>query len=511
MLAVMAENGLKRGENGLQVYVMCEIPSNVILAKEFAERFDGFSIGSNDLTQLTLGVDRDSAELAGLFDEQDEAVKWMIHSVIEAAHQAGAKVGLCGQAPSDHPEFAEFLVECGIDSMSVSPDSFLAVKERVAASEAAAPKDAAPTEAGVSRMIPKKVGTGFRIRDRCGRMIDVQLSTDERTGKTGPAAAGPSSRRVAASARKPRRRRGRPGRCRASIRKCPFCPGHESELPGILAETPAPGAPGWTRARGAEQVPGRAGAGRNAARRRARRPCRLRLPRSHHREPAPRCRARHLVGGRAAGGDAPPIATARGCCSPSRASRPWCCSATTAPAPALRSCIRMRRRSRSTWCRRGWPRSMNGASAITPSTASAPPAKNCRSRPATAAAWSRKPSGSSRWCRSPPSTLTRSGSCRSTIRRRSSISTEEALAEFGDLLARCLRRLKKVLNDPPYNFVVNSAPKHEFGAAHFHWRLRLVPQVAVWGGFELGGGLPINPSSPEDDAAALRAAPIETA
>ncbi len=140
VLAVMAENGLKRGQNGLHVYVMCEIPSNVILAKEFAQRFDGFSIGSNDLTQLTLGVDRDSSELAGLFDEQDEAVKWMIHSVIDAAHVAGAKVGLCGQAPSDHPEFAEFLVDCGIDSMSVSPDSFLEVKQRVAAREAAAPK-----------------------------------------------------------------------------------------------------------------------------------------------------------------------------------------------------------------------------------------------------------------------------------------------------------------------------------------------------------------------------------
>jgi pyruvate,water dikinase len=141
VLEVMAENGLKRGENGLQVYVMCEIPSNVILAKEFAQRFDGFSIGSNDLTQLTLGVDRDSSELAGLFDEQDAAVKWMIHSVIEAAHRAGAKVGLCGQAPSDHPEFAEFLVDCGIDSMSVSPDSFLAVKQRVAAREAAVPRE----------------------------------------------------------------------------------------------------------------------------------------------------------------------------------------------------------------------------------------------------------------------------------------------------------------------------------------------------------------------------------
>lgn len=136
VLEVMAENGLVRGENALQVYVMCEIPSNVVLAKAFAARFDGFSIGSNDLTQLTLGVDRDSAELAGLFDEQDEAVKWMIRNVITEAHKAGAKVGLCGQAPSDHPEFAEFLVECGIDSLSVSPDSFVEVKRRVAAAEA---------------------------------------------------------------------------------------------------------------------------------------------------------------------------------------------------------------------------------------------------------------------------------------------------------------------------------------------------------------------------------------
>lgn len=135
VLEVMAANGLRRGEKGLQVYVMCEIPSNVILAKDFAARFDGFSIGSNDLTQLTLGVDRDSAALAGLFDEQDAAVKWMIRNVIAEAHAAGAKVGLCGQAPSDHPAFAEFLVECGIDSMSVSPDSFLTVKRHVAAAE----------------------------------------------------------------------------------------------------------------------------------------------------------------------------------------------------------------------------------------------------------------------------------------------------------------------------------------------------------------------------------------
>jgi pyruvate,water dikinase len=133
VLEVMAANGLKRGDDGLQVYVMCEIPSNVILARAFAERFDGFSIGSNDLTLLTLGVDRDSTDLANLFDERDEAVKWMIQTVIAEARKAGAKVGLCGQAPSDHPAFAEFLVACGIDSVSVTPDSFIAVKRHVAA------------------------------------------------------------------------------------------------------------------------------------------------------------------------------------------------------------------------------------------------------------------------------------------------------------------------------------------------------------------------------------------
>lgn len=135
VLEAMAENGLRRGDKGLKVYVMCEIPANVILTEAFAQRFDGFSIGSNDLTQLTLGVDRDSARLAELFDEQDEAVKWMIRSVIERAHKLDVKVGLCGQAPSDHPDFAEFLVECGIDSVSVSPDCFVVVKTHVAAAE----------------------------------------------------------------------------------------------------------------------------------------------------------------------------------------------------------------------------------------------------------------------------------------------------------------------------------------------------------------------------------------
>ncbi len=135
VLEAMAQNGLRRGEHGLEIYVMCEIPSNAILARQFAGRFDGFSIGSNDLTQLTLGVDRDSEELAGLFDEQDEAVKWMIRRVIEVAHEGRSKVGLCGQAPSDHPEFGAFLVDCGIDSISVSPDSFVTVKRKVAAAE----------------------------------------------------------------------------------------------------------------------------------------------------------------------------------------------------------------------------------------------------------------------------------------------------------------------------------------------------------------------------------------
>ena len=135
VLEVMAENGLRRGENGLQVYVMCEIPSNVILADRFAERFDGFSIGSNDLTQLTLGVDRDSGSLAALFDERDPAVRWMIETVIDRAHAAGSKVGFCGQAPSNDPAFAKLLADAGIDSISVTPDSFIRVKQQVAAAE----------------------------------------------------------------------------------------------------------------------------------------------------------------------------------------------------------------------------------------------------------------------------------------------------------------------------------------------------------------------------------------
>jgi len=132
---VMAEQGLVRGERGLRVYVMAEIPSNVALATEFADRFDGFSIGSNDLTQLVLGVDRDSDLLSHVFDERNEAVKRTIRDLIERAHEKGRKVGICGQGPSDHPDFAAFLVEAGIDSISVNPDSVLSVARSVAHAE----------------------------------------------------------------------------------------------------------------------------------------------------------------------------------------------------------------------------------------------------------------------------------------------------------------------------------------------------------------------------------------
>ena len=123
VLAEMEKNGLKKGENGLEVYVMCEIPSNVILADEFLDIFDGFSIGSNDLTQLTLGLDRDSELVAHIYDERNEAVKSLVRKVVDVANRRGKHMGFCGQAPSDFPEFAEFLVECGIESMSLNPDT----------------------------------------------------------------------------------------------------------------------------------------------------------------------------------------------------------------------------------------------------------------------------------------------------------------------------------------------------------------------------------------------------
>jgi len=135
VLAAMATQGLVRGQNGLQVYVMCELPSNVISAEAFAERFDGFSIGSNDLTQLTLGLDRDSALVADLFDERHPSVKAMISLAIRTARRCHRPIGLCGQAPSDHPDFARFLVEEGIDSISLNPDALLRTRLAVAALE----------------------------------------------------------------------------------------------------------------------------------------------------------------------------------------------------------------------------------------------------------------------------------------------------------------------------------------------------------------------------------------
>jgi pyruvate,water dikinase len=122
---LMAENGLKRGDNGLEIYVMAEIPSNVLLAEEFAKIFDGFSIGSNDLTQLTLGIDRDNATISHLFNEKNDAAKQLISMLIAKAKKLNKKVGLCGQAPSDFPEYAQFLVEQGIDSISFNPDALL--------------------------------------------------------------------------------------------------------------------------------------------------------------------------------------------------------------------------------------------------------------------------------------------------------------------------------------------------------------------------------------------------
>jgi pyruvate,water dikinase len=140
----MAGHGLVRGQDGLEVYVMCEIPSNVVCAAEFAEIFDGFSIGSNDLTQLALGVDRDSEIVAHVFDERDPAVKRLIAAVISAAHQAGRKIGICGQAPSDYPEFAAFLVREGIDSISLNADVLLKTTTQILELEKSLPTGPPP-------------------------------------------------------------------------------------------------------------------------------------------------------------------------------------------------------------------------------------------------------------------------------------------------------------------------------------------------------------------------------
>jgi pyruvate,water dikinase len=148
VLAVMAQNGLRQGEDGLEVYAMCEVPSNAILAEEFLRVFDGFSIGSNDLTQLTLGLDRDSGTVAHLFDERSDAVRWMIARAIAAARRVGKPIGICGQAPSDYPEFAAWLVSEGIDSISLNPDVAIATTLRVFAAETAS---AVPALSGSAR------------------------------------------------------------------------------------------------------------------------------------------------------------------------------------------------------------------------------------------------------------------------------------------------------------------------------------------------------------------------
>ena len=137
VLAAMAGEGLVRGEGGLEIYVMCEIPNNVLLIDEFAQLFDGFSIGSNDLTQLTLGVDRDSAIVAESFDEQDPGMLKMLKMAVEGAKRNHRHSGICGQAPSDHVEIARYLVDLGIDSISLTPDRVLRTMQAVREIEAA--------------------------------------------------------------------------------------------------------------------------------------------------------------------------------------------------------------------------------------------------------------------------------------------------------------------------------------------------------------------------------------
>jgi pyruvate,water dikinase len=135
VIQCMAEHGLKQGENDLEIYAMCELPANVVFADEFLQVFDGYSIGSNDLTQLALGLDRDSEMVAHLFDERNGAVEKMVAMAIDAAKRNGKKIGICGQAPSDYPEFAEFLVERGINSISLNPDTVIQTTQAILETE----------------------------------------------------------------------------------------------------------------------------------------------------------------------------------------------------------------------------------------------------------------------------------------------------------------------------------------------------------------------------------------
>src|SRR4029079_43768 len=137
VIKLMAEYGLTQGENDLEVYAMCELPANVVFADEFLKVFDGYSIGSNDLTQLALGLDRDSEMVAHLFDERNGAVEKMVAMAIDAARRNGKKIGICGQAPSDYPEFARFLVERGINSISLNPDTVIQTTRDILTTESA--------------------------------------------------------------------------------------------------------------------------------------------------------------------------------------------------------------------------------------------------------------------------------------------------------------------------------------------------------------------------------------
>jgi len=137
VIALMAEHGLVQGENDLEIYAMCELPANVVFADEFLKVFDGYSIGSNDLTQLALGLDRDSEMVAHLFDERNGAVEKMVAMAIDAAKRNGKKIGICGQAPSDYPEFAEFLVKRGINSISLNPDTVIQTTQHILETEKA--------------------------------------------------------------------------------------------------------------------------------------------------------------------------------------------------------------------------------------------------------------------------------------------------------------------------------------------------------------------------------------
>jgi len=162
VLAAMAASGLPQGADGLEVYAMCEVPSNAILADEFLRVFDGFSIGSNDLTQLTLGIDRDSASVAALFDERNDAVKWLIARAIEAARRLHKPIGICGQAPSDYPDFAAWLVEQGIESISLNPDAAIATTVRIAAAERPPGGAAKGAKAGAAGAGAELAGVGMR-------------------------------------------------------------------------------------------------------------------------------------------------------------------------------------------------------------------------------------------------------------------------------------------------------------------------------------------------------------